>query len=441
MLDLKRRNRWDVIVVGGGVAGWVAGVAAARNGAETIVVERYGFPGGTATAGLVGPWMRYTSDTEQLIMGIFEEFRARMEELEGIKGATFDYEKYKYISQEMLLESGAHLLLHSWFLDCSIENNKIKEIRVANKGGKHSLEAKMYIDATGDGDLAAAAGVPFTVGREKDGLTQAMTLMFSVGGVDFDRVFEYLESHPDQYLHWEEDVDYRKTGVLCRAGFYKDVEKAKQEGRLDPEVPYLFFISIPTDRIVVFNTTHVHKLNPLDPWDATEAEIRLRRQVWQIMSFLRELPGFEESYLVQTAVQSGVRESRHFEGAYIFTGEDVRQAKKFDDVIARGNYGIDIHAPDSSEDFVMEEQKSEMSYDIPYGSMIPSKIDNLLLAGRCICADHTGEAAMRIQPICMAIGQAAGTAAAMCASETLGTREINVKALQSLLREQGANIG
>lgn len=437
----KESGKFDVIVVGGGVSGWVSAVASARNGAETLLIERYGFLGGTATTGLVGPWMRFTSPEEQLITGIFEEFRQRLNQLGGIKDTTFDFEKYKRVAMEMVLESGVQLLLHTYFVGCRTESNFIKEISVVNKAGVQQLESEIYIDASGDGDLAAAAGVPFTVGREKDGLTQAMTLMFTVGGVDFDRVDAYFREHPEDYIHWEEDVDYKATGVLCRAGFFKAVERAKKNGKLDEEIPYLFFISIPTDQIVVFNTTHIHRLNPLDPWDLTEAEIKLRQQVWQIMDLLKELPGFEESFLLQTATQVGVRESRHFQGEYIFTGEDVRQGRKFDDVIARGNYGIDIHSPDMSVGIEVEEQSAEISYDIPYRSLLPVKVDNLLLAGRCISADHYGESAIRIQPICMAIGQAAGTAAALCVKEKYLPRNLPIELLQRTLVEQGANLG
>lgn len=440
-IRLSRKNEYEVIVVGGGTAGWVAAVAAARNGADTLLIERYGFLGGTATASLVGPWMRFATPTEQLITGIFEEYRQRLAAKGGIKGNTFNFELAKQIALEMVLEAGANLLLHSQFITCEVDTSIIRHILIANKSGLQKFKGEIFIDATGDGDVAASAGCPFKVGRDPDGVTQGITLMFIVGGVDFAKVYRYFEQHPDEYIHWEEDVDYWKTGVLCRAGFFRAVEEAKKKGQLDQEVPYLFFISVPGDNMVVFNTTHVYQVNPLDAWELTEAEIRLRRQVWQIMEILKELPGFEKSYLVQTAVQAGIRESRHITGEYVFNGDDVRKGKKFDDVIARGNYGIDIHSNESETGDFMEDFSAEKTYDIPYRSLVPLKIDNLLLAGRCISADHYGEAAMRIQPICMAIGEAAGTAAALCLKLKTIPRKLEVKKLQLRLKEQGANLG
>ncbi len=439
----SRDTSYDVIITGGGVAGIGAAISAARNGANTLLIEQYGYLGGTATASLVGPWMRYTTPEEQLITGVFEELRHRMLALGGVRGTTFDFETLKFVAQEMVLEAGARLLFHSQMTDCAVEQDIIKDIEVFTKAGKRRFSAPVFIDATGDGDLAARAGTPYHVGRESDGLIQGMTLMFTVGGVDFARVFDYFKNHPDDYIHWEEDIDYEETGILCRAGFFSDVKKAQKEGTLDKDIPYLFFISIPKDDIVVFNTTHVHGLNPLDPWDVSEAEVRLRRQVWQILELLPSLPGFEKSYLLQTAPRVGVRESRHFEGHYTFTGDDVRKAHKFDDVIARGNYGVDVHAPagEDEESFEVEEQDASLSYDIPYKSLLPAVPKNLLIAGRCIVADHLGQSAMRIQPICIATGQAAGAAAALCVKENNLPAGVDVKTLQSLLVEQGANLG
>jgi hypothetical protein len=269
-----------------------------------------------------------------------------------------------------------------------------------------------------------------------------MTLMFAVGGVDCQQVEDYLLNHPQEYIHWPETdaIVYSETGMLSRAGFFSAVRKAHEEGRLDRTVQYLFFTSIPQDNIVMFNTTNVLELNPLDAYDLTKAEIVARQQVWQIMDMLKELPGFEQAYLVATAPHIGVRESRRILGEYVFTGDDVLQGQQFPDVIARGNYGIDIHDP-KGESSTVELPPEPLTYDIPYRILVPREIENLLVAGRCVSSTHEGQSAIRIQPICMAMGEAAGTAASLCLKLHTTPRSLDVAQLQKHLRAQGANLG
>lgn len=438
----RRRRKPEIVIAGGGPAGWVAAVAAARNGARVVLAEQYGFLGGLATMGLVGPFMRYATNEEQLIQGIFQDFCERLTRVSGFKHSSFDPEKYKRVAQEMILEAGVELLLHAYLIKARVKDRKIRHITVLTKGGQLKLAASLFIDATGDGDLAALAGAPYEVGRASDGLTQAMTLMFVVGGVDCSHVEDYLLHHPEEYIHWPDTdaVAYSETGVLCRAGFFSAVRRAHDAGRLDRAVQNLFFISLPVDNMVVFNTTNVLELNPLDAFDLTRAEIIARKQVWQIMDLLAELPGFEKAYLVATAPHIGVRESRRILGEYVFTGDDVLQGRKFPDVIARGNYGIDIHDP-KGEPSRLEHPPEHLAYDIPYRILVPREIDNLLVAGRSVSSTHEGQSAIRIQPICMAMGEAAGTAAALCLKLHSTPRSLDVGQLQKQLRTQGANLG
>jgi hypothetical protein len=439
----KLERSYDVLVVGGGPAGWVAAVAAARNRARTLLIERYGFLGGWATVALVGPFMKYATPHEQIIEGIFKEFCDRMAKIGGMHGPTFDPEKYKRIALEMVLESDADLLLHASFMGCEVQRDRIDKALVLVKEGLRDFSARVFIDATGDGDVAAAAGAPFEVGRPKDALTQAMTLMFQVAGVDMAKVERYYLESGDEFLRWgdEKGENYFTTGVLSRAGFFSALRKAQQEGRVDKSIKYLFFISQPLPGTVVFNTTNVLQLGGLDSESLTHAEVIARRQVWQVMDLLRELPGFEDAYLVQTAAQIGVRETRRIMGEYVFTGDDVQRGSKFPDVIARGNYGIDIHDPKGEEGDQITEMPEGLTYDIPYRSLVPLKVENLLVAGRCVSATHEGQSAIRIQPICMAMGEAAGTAAALCVRTNSTPRRLDVSLLQKQLRRQGANLG
>jgi hypothetical protein len=273
-------------------------------------------------------------------------------------------------------------------------------------------------------------------------LTQAMTLMFQVGGVDMAKVEQYYLESGDEFLRWgdEKRENYFTTGVLSRAGFFSALRKAQEEGRIDKSIKYLFFISQPTPGTVVFNTTNVLELGALDSESLTRAEIIARRQVWQVIDVLRELPGFEQSYLVQTAAQIGVRESRRIMGEYVFTGDDVQRGSKFADAIARGNYGIDIHDPKGDEGNQLSAMPEDLTYDIPYRSLVPLEIENLLVAGRCVSATHEGQSAIRIQPICMAMGEAAGTAATLCVQMDSSPRRLDITLLQKQLIYQGANL-
>lgn len=437
------KKEYDVIIAGAGPAGWVAAVAAARQKVETLLIERYGFVGGLATAGLVGPFMRWFNKKEELVQGIFKEFIDRMKIYNGIIGGCFDPEVYKKVALEMILESRAKILFHSYLAGVKIKNNLIKDIKVLNKNGFEKYKAKIFIDATGDGDLAYLSGVPFEIGRKSDGLTQSLTLMFQVGGVDFEKAERYYLENKDNFIVWSDDPNdtYFKTGIFCRAGFFRQLHRYQDEGKIDKSVKNIFFIMIPRKGYVVFNTTNVIELSGIKAEDLTKSEIIGRRQVWQVMNLLKELPGFENSYLVQTATQIGVRETRRILGEYVFTGDDVKQGATFMDVIARANYGIDIHDPKGEEQKDDGAQPEERVYEIPYGSLVPWKIDNLLIAGRCISSTHEGQSAIRIQPTCMAMGEAAGVAASICVLDNVIPRKINMSLLQSTLIKEGANLG
>ena len=433
---------YDVIVCGGGPAGVTAAIASARLGAKTLLVERYGFLGGMGTAGLVGPYMTYHAGDEQIITGIFKELCDHMAAQGKMVYACFDAEAYKWAAQDLCLKAGVNLLFHSVLTQAGVYENKVISITTFSKSGYREDKAKTFVDATGDADLAFYSGVPFDFGREGDGMTQSMTLMFSVGGVDLDTVFDYMMENPEEFLDWcsKDHFNFKKTRVMGSAGYFSVVKKAHEKGILPEHVRFLFFNTLPRKGEVLFNTTNVVSSNPLSVNDLTKAEIETRRQVRIVMELLKECPGFENAYLIQTAPQIGVRESRRIKGHYTFTGEDVLRGNKFDDVIARGSYGIDIHDPKGDET-ELEQLKAGTSYDIPYRSLIPVNRDNLIVAGRCISADHKGQSAMRIQPICAAIGEAAGTAAAMAAGKDVSFTDLDILELQRQLVKQGMNLG
>ncbi|PYI52040.1 FAD-dependent oxidoreductase [Paenibacillus flagellatus] len=423
MTDLE----YDVIVAGGGPGGIAAAVASARLGAKTLLIERYGFLGGAGTAMMVNPWMTYWahfSDGKeiQVISGVLQELVERMEAL-GMYGhpkqrTAFDPEALKVVAEELCLEAGVRLLYHTFLggVRTDASGRKVESLIVANKAGLVELKARLFVDTTGDADLAAMAGATVEKGRSVDSLMQPMTLNFRMGGVDVDRMPE-------------------------RAEISRRYAEAKARGEIDcPRENVLWFYATQPD-VIHFNTTRILRKDATDPWELTEAEIEGRRQVQQLVKFLtREVEGFERAYLQTTAPQIGVRESRRVIGDYILTADELLAACKFDDVIARGTYPVDIHNP-SGEGTIMKHLPPGEWYDIPFRCLIPLGLDNLLVGGRPVSATHEAHSAIRVQPIAMAIGQAAGAAAAICAREGRTPREVDIRSVQQALTKQGASLG
>lgn len=409
----------DVLVAGGGPGGFAAAIAAARNGADTLLIERYGFLGGMATMGLVNPFMTFWAGQEQIVEGILQELVDRLTALGAYgKGSrtAFDPEAYKHVCDLMAVESGVRLLFHTTLTDASAEGQSIASVEIANKSGKSLVEAKVYIDGTGDADLAYLAGAQCEKGRDEDGLTQPVTLNFRVCNVDPDRI-------PSR------DERNRLYDV------------AKAEGRLDcPRENILMFYTTRAGEMH-FNQTRVTGIDGTSAEDLTRAELEARRQMWQFLEFLRrDMAGFENAEISQSGPQIGIRESRRVIGDHVLTEDEVLEARKFEDGVARGSYDVDIHNPTGAGTVIKRLNPGE-SYDIPYRCLTPLGLDNLLIAGRPISATHEAHSSLRIMPICMAIGQAAGTAAALSARDGVAPRRLDVSLLRSTLRSQGANLG
>ena len=286
---------------------------------------------------------------------------------------------------------------------------------VASKSGFEAVQADVFVDATGDGDLGAWAGAEYEQGRPEDGLCQPMTLMFRMAGVDEQRI------PPRQEIN-------------------RLYQEAKDAGDIDnPRENVLFFYPTRPGEIQ-FNTTRVVKRQGTDAADLTAAELEARRQVRQMSAFLKaRVAGFEQSYLAATGVQVGVRESRRILGEYVLTGEDVLGARKFADGIARGCYPVDIHNPAGTGTVIKELAPGE-SYDIPYRCLCPRGFENLLVAGRPISADHEAHSSLRVMPIAAAVGEAGGVAAATAARQGQSVSDIDTGDLRQRLTARGANL-
>lgn len=443
----------DVVVVGGGPAGIPAAIAAARNGARTVLVERYGYLGGTATASLVGPFMGSCegegAERLQLIRGIFDEIVRRMEarggaihptrvvrgeghcgfRLSGHNGVTpFEPEVLKAVAAEMCLEAGVTLHLHSRFVHPLLAAGRMTGVVVATKSGLQAVRAAVVVDCSGDADVAFAAGVPMVKGRKADGLGQGATLFFRVKNVDTARVEQYAREHPD------DGVAGKPFGSL--------VAKAKAAGDFDLPRDRINFYRTPEPGVWGVNASRVLAVDPTRVEELTRAELEGRRQVDALIYFLRKyVPGCEQAALAVAAAQIGIRESRRIIGEHVLTLEDLQAGRRFPDTVVVYNYPVDIHSPTDGTGGILNEVRIAPVYEIPYRSLVPLDVEQLLVAGRCLSATHESAAAVRVMPACFAMGQAAGTAAALALEAGTTVRALDTSVLRQKLLEQGAYLG
>ncbi|GBG11770.1 FAD-dependent oxidoreductase [Paenibacillus agaridevorans] len=446
MHDLEK---YDVAVLGGGPAGITAAISAARSGAKTILIERYGFLGGMSTAAMVYPWMTFhAASGEQVIKGLAQEIVDRLMALGASPGHLRDTigfthtltpyhpEVYKVLACDMLAEAGADILLHTSVIHVETEGERIGAIRLYGKNGIRELKAKVYVDATGDGDVAYMAGAPWEKGND-NGKLQPMTMKFRMRGVDLQAIKQYMKNNPSEFYEKSLISELDRLPLTGIMGFYSKW----REARLPILRDGLLFFSGPGEDEVLINTSRVSGLDPTNSEDLTKAEIEGRKQVLELETFLQlNIPGFERASVSAVGTQIGVRETRRMIGQYVLSGQDVLSARKFADVIARSGYPIDIHNPEGkgvTANFIREGG----AYDIPYRSIVPLQTANLLLAGRCISTSHEAQATTRLTPSCMAIGQAAGTAAALAAQLRCDTRDVPIDLLQKLLLAGNAELG
>ncbi|MDR1972163.1 MAG: FAD-dependent oxidoreductase [Treponema sp.] len=445
---MRVKMKYDIAVIGGGPAGSVAAIAAAREGAKTILVERFGCLGGMLTMAGTGPQMTFHAGNRQVIFGIPQEITERLQaqgfspghqkDAVGYCGTTtaFDPEGMKLVLETMAREAGVRLLYHTVYTDCTVEGEKIKSARLFSKAGFYDLEADYFIDASADADLAVGAGVGAVYGRETDNLAQPMTMNARVYNVDREKVLTYIETHPAEvYPHTPPDLrQYPRYGIQ---GAYSLVAQAKERGEFKVDRDMVLAFETNNRGEFIINMTRVIKRSALDPFDLTEAEIEGRRQVHETLRFLRTyIPGFEHCVLMGTGPVIGIRESRKINGVYKLSGGDLTGNVMFPDAIAMGGYPIDIHSPDGEKTnhrFLRENSW----YSIPYRCLITRELGNLIVTGRCISVTHEACAAVRVTPILMAISQGAGTAAAQGFKDQADLRHLNVEKLRALLKDRG----
>jgi glycine/D-amino acid oxidase-like deaminating enzyme len=442
----------DVLVVGGGPAGLGAALGAADAGVDVILVERYGFLGGSATTALESCFMSFYTPSHEhkpfkahllypqdhgpaqpVIAGVVSKFMNLLLDKGGAVPpsmdtgyiTSFDPEIFKLAASELIDQAGVKFLLHA-FASGVINTAGLEGVILETKSGPLVIKAKVIVDCTGDGDIAALAGAPFQSGREGDGLTQPMSLLFRMTGFNRDKFVDYVRNHPVQW-----------NGVQ---GLYSLIAKATAEGKLDLPREDILFFGTPYDNEVSVNSTRVSRVSGVDVWDMSYAEEEGRRQAHHIARFLKEyVPGFENTIIIQTGTNIGVRETRRIMGEYVLTAADILEARKFEDVVARGSYPIDIHSPDGKGTVLRRLPRNE-AYDIPLRCLIPRKVDNLLMAGRCISGTHEAQSSYRIIPISIATGQAAGVCAALSVKQSKLPRSMEYQFVQRELLRQGADL-
>jgi hypothetical protein len=419
----------DVLVCGGGTSGIFAALASARRGADTFLIEQEGFLGGTATAYLVNPIPEMMGKG-----GLIQEFMDRMAERGGyIKNDpyvikydfslynTYDVEIFKFVAQEMLDEAGVKMLFHTLAVKPVVESDVIRGIIIENKSGRQAILAKRVIDCTGDGDIAARSGAPYEKGRKQDGLMPSVSLLFHLHN---EATLEELPATPF-------------GGIFLLSPLMK---KTARKAGINYSLPYdvAFLVPIPVNsRRLLVNLAHVKNIDGTKAEDLTHAHIITRRQIMEAMDLLRHNPYFKSAYIASTGTNIYVRETRRIMGEYYITEGDALQGKHFDDAITSCRYMIDVHPLDKTESGRYE---NHPPFDIPYRSLVPLKIDNLLVAGRCISSDRFAQSALRIGGTCMSTGEAAGTAAAISIENKVKPRDMDGKLVKYALEKGGVFI-
>lgn len=416
--ELPIVGEYDVIVAGSGPAGTAAAVMAGRMGAKVLIIEWNNAIGGISTSGLMSHWTG--SVTSPMYTEILQRSADMNEgEQKGKIQQFINPENLKTVYLDMLKDANVDVLLYTFVCGVVMEGDQLTGVITESKSGRRVFRSKVVVDGTGDGDVAAFAGVEYHKGRESDGKMQPTTLMFKVAGVDMSRAV-LLGSFESTY----------------------QTEKGELQALAKEHIPYpaghLLAYRSTLPGIVTLNMTNCTDIDGTKAEDLTKAEIVCRSQMPAIIKYLREfVPGFENCYIISAASLMGVRETRHFKGMYTLNENDILTAKVFDDWVVRGaHFNFDVHnltGAGLDKTGVQKNWNQPKGYTIPYGCLVPEKINGLLLSGRNISGTHIAHSNYRVMPICVGIGAAAGAAAATAIKKGVQVRDIKGEELQDRL--------
>ena len=444
----------DIVVLGAGPAGLAAAIQAARNGARVLLVEKNGYLGGNMTIGL--PLLGFLDrDGKQVIRGLAEEFMNELRDYKTAYGtagshyrycplhnsvALYDHEIFKFIALRKVLDAGIDVLLHTEIASVNVDDRRIRSIRLTGKGYEITVYAKIFIDTTGDGDMAYLAGASYEKGQKGSGVIQPPTLMFTLGGVETERLFDYIAEHPDE-------MDKSPT-VECAPGYNAEYfrsdptwvmvalrnlyKRLRSEGKVPVDREDIIIINSLLPGEVHMNCTRHLGTDGSDVFSLSKAEIEGYLQVEQFVKMLQnEIPGFEKCYITNIYPSMGIRESRRFSGIRTLTEADLLNGTIPDDSIGLGAYSVDIHMGDGSS----TDYRKVPPYGLPYGITVSNEIEGLMFAGRCASMDAVAMSSARVMPICMAMGEGAGVGAALAIKQGISPKDVDVQQIRAIIRE------
>ncbi len=429
----------DVLVVGSGPGGLAAALAAAREGVDTMLVERYGCFGGNITQVPVESiaWYRHEGTVESPGIGV--EFEARAKEMGASRkepqsrSEALDADMFKYVADKLVAQAGIVPILHCFAVGAVMEGETLRGIITESKSGRQAILAKQVIDATGDADIAFRCGAPYR--KDPKEKLQGLTVGFGCSGVDRKKFLEYVREHPASLKDWAKETT-GKEDDLFSPYLSEPFRRARQTGEIPENVLMGGYWSSFTEagEATYMNMVYMRNLDPTDVRDLTRAEMEGRQQaIWAIAALKKYTPGFENAKLRTFGASVGIRESRKIIGEYNITADDVRNEARFEDSIGIFPEFLDAY-------FLVVIPTTGRYFQVPYGIMVPQKVENLLVAGRCVAGDKISHAAMRQMMCCTVTGQGAGVAAAVSVKDNVTCRRVNISKVQKALEKQGVRI-
>ncbi|TVY11420.1 FAD-dependent oxidoreductase [Paenibacillus cremeus] len=445
----------QVLVLGGGAGGVGAALAAAREGAETILVDRQGFLGGNMTIGL--PLLAFLdAQGRQVTRGLPQELVDRLIELGGSFGhrecplhnstTVIDPNLMKIVVFEKIKQYGVRPLLHCEIIGTTVVNGELKSVILKGKGKEIEIFADVFIDATGDGDVAYMAGAEFEKGQYANGETQPPTLMFTVGGFNLEKFMDHLEAHPQELKHGSSmKIRPGYTAEFLRAsenhvfvGLKNTISKLRQEGKCPIDRDTIIYINLPREGYIALNCIRILNFDGTKIEELSRGEIESNLQILPLINMLKEhIPGFENIYLSSIAPFLGIRETRRIKGLQMIREDAAVNGVIPEDTIALGSYIIDIHSGTGDSTLI---KSLAGPYGITYGATISKDVKGLMLSGRCISVDPVVFGSSRVMPTCMSVGEGVGIGAAIAAQQHIAPEEVDVQLIRQKLRHYGAII-